>query len=132
MNLRSTTLCLIMALAFALPAPAVDLSADAETIDAQREQWTERIRRSSEAVANAKARLAQAEAEYTRMRTRNRARGDRRVQYRSSLQAAEKALTEAEAALDATLEAARNESVPPGWIRDATSGQPAAPADTRR
>jgi septal ring factor EnvC (AmiA/AmiB activator) len=130
MKFRNKIFSLIAAcaFAFALPVLAVDLSADPETIESQREQWTQRIRSNSDAVANAQARVYQAQAEYTSMRAHNKGRGDRRVQAKTRLQSAEKALADAEAALAATLDAARAASVPPGWIRDATSGQPAAPA----
>jgi len=115
------TLMIMTAFAVALPSKAVDLSASPEVIAAEKADWIERLSEKQQEFANAKARHARAQANYQRMRTRNTSRGDKRLKSVSELQAAENAVTEAAAELEATLAEARREGVPPGWIRDAGS-----------
>jgi multidrug resistance efflux pump len=126
-QLTLTTLA-ALAFAFALPSAAVDLSASPETIAAEKADWIERLSEKQRDFANAKARYAQAQASYQRMRTRNTSRGNKRSQSVAELQNAETALADAEADLEATLADARRQGVPPGWIRDANIESSASPA----
>jgi len=128
MKLRGLALGLLAAFAFATPIAAVDLGADTATIAAEKARWVERLREKHDDLAQAKARHTHAQATYQRMKTRNKMRGDRRTRIVSELRASETALADAEAGLEAALSAARREGVPPGWIREASSGGNAAPA----
>lgn len=127
-----TLLILIALFSLALPVAAVDLGADPDTVAAEKKRWVERLQEKREALANAKARKATAEAHYTRMRTRNKARGDARANVRAELTTAVADVAKAQEDYDAVLEAARREGVPPGWLRDAGATRgPASPSDSR-
>ena len=122
-------LAFIAAFAFAQPGAAVDLSASPEEIAAEKARWIERLSQKQAELADAKARHAQAQAAYQRMRTRTTSRGEKRTRVVAELRDSEAALAEAEAQLESALAEARSEGVPPGWIRDVNSrGNAAAPA----
>jgi multidrug resistance efflux pump len=128
MKISLLALTFIAALAFAIPAAAVDLSASPEEIEAEKAHWIERLTESQSELADAKARYAHAQSTYQRMRTRSGSRGDKRSLVVAELRAAETALADAEANFESTLAEARRAGVPPGWIRDANSHRNAAPA----
>jgi allantoicase len=122
-------LSFLAAFAFALPSAAVDLSASPETIAAEKAHWVELLSEKQNALADAKARQARAQATYQRIRTRaNKSGGDTRLRAVTELRNSEDAVAEAEAELEATLTTARREGVPPGWIRDAERRSSTAPA----
>jgi hypothetical protein len=66
------------------------------------------------------------------MRRHGKIRGDKRKQLTEERDATHQARLDAERALDVLLERARQEGVPPGWVREALEGfETSPPAATR-
>lgn len=83
----------------------------------QRAYWQERKAELERTYEEARLRFERAEAEYSRGRRANRAKGERRAELKRDLAEARKALAQAESELEAFPEEARRAGVPPGWIR---------------
>ncbi len=125
---RSACLALLLALsgpAFAPPARGATPPVSAPQVG--REAWQKRIDEARDELAQARARHEAALAAYRDLRHRRRARGARKQAALKERSEAEAALDEAERRLEELLQQARRAGVPPGWIRDASQPNPAAP-----
>lgn len=103
------------------PAPSarerVDISSESD-----RQLWVGRIRAARKAVDDARMRQDESTLGYGRARHRNKTRGDAKRKVLEERQESRDAVAEAESNLQKTMDAARSAGVPPGWIREATSG----------
>jgi hypothetical protein len=117
-RLRALALAALVAVACALPfaSPA------APPLPGGTEKWTdwrERLAEARDEVESARKRAAAADEAVAHMRHRRRPRGEAREKLLDEREAARAALAEAERALEETLEAARRDGVPPGWLEAA-------------
>lgn len=95
----------------------VDISSESD-----RQTWVGRIRAAHKAVDDARMRQDEATIGYGKARHKNKTRGDAKRQVLQERQESRDAVAEAESNLQKTMDAARGAGVPPGWIREATSG----------
>lgn len=115
---------LLLGLLVAAPAveaqPPGPASASEEMPDAEREAyWRARAAVAREDVAEARGRLAAANADVSRMRRRNHPRGDARAALFAARDAAHSELADAVQRLEVDLpEEARAAGAPPTWLRE--------------
>ena len=131
--MRRAVAIAVAAAALALPSlawAADDPLSDETAYEAQKEMWQARFRSAREAVATQRARHQEALDAYKQMRHRGRERGEEKQRILEELTAAEVAREESENALAELFESARRAGVPPGWMRMARGGSPAAPEPT--
>ena len=83
----------------------------------QRAKWQKRSVDAYRGLAEARQRHDAAVANYSRLRSHNRDRGDARVNALHERAEAEANLAAAETRLESLSEEARKAGVPPGWIR---------------
>ena len=122
MTRRSRSGLCALVLAALVAMPAAGPLAEPEDAGDERAAWQERLAETRTMVEEARARAAAADLAVARMRHRRRPRGEARQSLFEEREAARAALTEAERALDETLESARRAGVPPGSLE-----APAAP-----
>lgn len=105
---------LVLAAPLALLAGVGAVSAQGEDDEAF---WRGRARATHRAAADARARYDEVMAEYSRLRTKHRDRGERKTDLLEKKQQAEESLREAERRLEELPEEARRAGAPPGWVR---------------
>ncbi len=124
---------LVRTVAFGLAsfaASGVDLGTGAAPGGPDQSAWMNRIQQARARLSTAQDRYASAMVSYRQMKHRRRARGEQKLSILTQRKAARSELTAAQRELDALLEQARREGVPPGWLREAMATEiPAAQPD---
>ena len=96
----------------------------------KHEAWVERIATAQQAMDDANARYENAVRAYSHMRHRRSERGQRKADVLIEQENARAEVAEAARFLDTTLEQARRDGVPPGWVREALAGSTSPAAQT--
>lgn len=125
MTLR-TAIRLLLGLAFAValaptlavPAAADPAKAELEMSEVELQHWRDTIQTARQRVVEARTEVAQAEYAYQDWAQRRRPRGAKKADIVARLDAANRELSEAEAALPGVVEEARRAGLPPGELRE--------------
>lgn len=91
------------------------------------DEWVQRIGAARHAVEQAREEEAKSSLAYAQMRRHGKIRGEKRKEITGQRDATQQARIDAERALEVLLERARQEGVPPGWVREALKGFAASP-----
>lgn len=117
---------LLASLALGLAGPSLAASPLVQVAtgpsSALHREWVERIHEARSAVEKARVEEKRATLAYGLMRRRQKLRGEKRAEIVRQRDAAHEARRQAEQDLEALIERARRENVPPGWVREAMDG----------